>query len=116
MRTTSTSRCSPRRARSAWSCSSSRSALRSQPVPQAARWWRWSPDPWQQLGDTQSEQGDPAAAAASYRKAISKNRSDWMLWYDLSSVTEGRAADQALAEAKRLNPFFESDLEETGNA
>ena len=82
----------------------------------AAHWWRWSPEPWEQLGDTQAEQGDAAAAGASYRKAISKNSGDWMLWYDLSSVSVGPPADRALAEAKRLNPFFESDLEGTGNA
>ena len=28
----------------------------------AARWWRWSPDPWRQLGDVQSARGDDNAA------------------------------------------------------
>jgi len=82
----------------------------------AARWWRWSPDPWRQLGDTQAAQGDTAAARASYLKAISKNRRDWMLWYDLSAVSDGRAAEQALNEAARLNPYYRSNLEGAGSA
>jgi O-antigen ligase len=82
----------------------------------AARWWRWSPDPWRQLGDTQTAQGDVAAARGSYLKAISKSRRDWLLWYDLSSVSSGPAAQHALGEAARLNPYYRSDLEGTGNA
>jgi O-Antigen ligase len=76
----------------------------------AARWWRWSPQPWKQLGDTQAEQGDFAAAQRSYRKAISKSARDWLLWYELSTVTSGKASARALREASRLNPFYESDL------
>jgi hypothetical protein len=81
----------------------------------AARWWRWSPEPWRQLGETQAEQGDFAAAQRSYRKAISKDGRDWMLWYDLSSVTSGRASANALREVSRLNPFYESDLDGTND-
>ena len=80
----------------------------------AARWWRWSPDPWRQLGDAAAEQGDVAAAQRSYRKAISKSGQDWMLWYDLSTVTSGAESAHALAETSRLNPFYDSDLGEAG--
>ena len=79
----------------------------------AARWWRWSPDPWRQLGDVQSADGDEDAARESYRKAISKDRSDWALWYDLAGVSSGDEASRALAEARRLNRFASSDFEET---
>ena len=81
----------------------------------AASWWRWSPDPWRQLGDTQTAQGDFVAAQKSYRKAISKSRRDWLLWYDLSTVSDGPAAESALSEAARLNPYFRSDLEGTSD-
>ncbi len=81
----------------------------------AASWWRWSPDPWRLLGDTQSAQGDSAAASSSYRKAISKSRSDWLLWYDLSTVSSGPEAQRALAEAKRLNRYATTDFDEGGN-
>jgi O-Antigen ligase len=82
----------------------------------AARWWRWSPDPWRQLGDVQAEQGDETAARESYRKAISKDENDWKLWYDLYTFSSGTEAQQALAEARRLNRYASSDFEETGNA
>jgi O-antigen ligase len=81
----------------------------------AARWWRWSPDPWRQLGDVQSDQGDDDAARASYRRAISKDGKDWLLWYDLSTVSTGDEARSALAEARLLNRYARSDVEETGN-
>jgi tetratricopeptide (TPR) repeat protein len=77
----------------------------------AARWWRWSPDPWRQLGDIAAEQGDTAAARGYYRKAISKDDRDWTLWYDLSTVTTGRESSRALAEATRLNRFASTDFE-----
>jgi hypothetical protein len=78
----------------------------------AARWWRWSPDPWRQLGDIQAAQGDNAAARASYLKAISKSRGDWKLWYDLSTVSDGPEAQRALAETSRLNRYYNSDFVE----
>ena len=81
----------------------------------AARWWRWSPEPWKQLGETQAEQGDFAAARRSFRKAIAKDRRDWTVWYDLSTVTSGRASARALREVSRLNPLYKSDLEGASN-
>ena len=78
----------------------------------AARWWRWSPEPWQRLGEAQLGAGDTSSAAASFRKAVSKDRHDWLLWYQLASVTEGAESRQATAEAARLNRFYRSDLEE----
>jgi len=77
----------------------------------AGRWWRWSPDPWRQLGDVAVEQGDAAAASSYYRKAISKDDTDWKLWYDLSTVTSGAESSRALARAERLNRYASSDFE-----
>jgi hypothetical protein len=81
----------------------------------AARWWRWSPDPWRQLGDVQSASGEENDARESYRKAISKDGSDWALWYDLSTVSTGDESRRALAEARRLNRYASSDFGESGN-
>ena len=78
----------------------------------ASSWWRWSPEPWQRLGEAQLGAGDTSAATASFRKALSKDRNDWLLWYQLSSVTDGAEARQARAEATRLNPFYRSNLDE----
>ena len=78
----------------------------------ASRWWRWSPEPWQRLGEAQLGAGDTSAAAASFRKAVSKDRHDWLLWYELASVTNGAEARRASAEAARLNRFYRSNLDE----
>lgn len=78
----------------------------------ASRWWRWSPEPWQRLGEAQLGAGDTSSAAASFRKAVSKDRHDWLLWYQLASVTEGAEAQRATAEASRLNPFYRDDVAE----
>ena len=78
----------------------------------AAHWWSWSPEPWQRLGEAQLGAGETSSAAASFRKAVSKDRHDWLLWYQLASVTEGAEAQRAIAEAARLNPFYRDDVQE----
>jgi O-antigen ligase len=77
----------------------------------ATRWWRWSAQPWAQLGDVEAVRQDLAAARADYRKALSKNGSDWSLWYDLYTVSEGSDASRALANATRLNRYAQTDFE-----
>jgi hypothetical protein len=79
----------------------------------ATHWWRWSPDPWRLLGETEAAQGDLPAARESYRKAITKDGSDWKLWYDLSTVTDPPESQRALSEALRLNRYARSDFEGT---
>ena len=78
----------------------------------AARWWRWSPDSWRQLGDVAAEQDDSSTASGYYRKAISKDDRDWKLWYDLSTVTNGAESNRALAQARRLNRYASTDFED----
>jgi hypothetical protein len=80
----------------------------------AERWWPWSPEPWTRLGQAQLGAGEDAAATASFRKAVAKDRDDWELWYDLYGATEGAEAARALAQVRRLNPFYRSSLEEGG--
>jgi len=77
----------------------------------ASRWWRWSPDPWRMLGDIAVARGDSTAARGYYRKAISKDDTDWKLWYDLSTVSDGVESGHALAQAVRLNRYARSDFE-----
>ena len=91
-------------------------ATASYQAEKAADWWRWSPDPWTQLGDIAAAQGDADAAAGYYRKALAKDPHDWKLWYDLSTVATGAEARAALAHARRLNRYASSDVGEgTGN-
>ena len=71
----------------------------------AARWQPWSSRPWRLLGENQVQQGDFAAARASFGKAIAKDRQDWQLWLDLATAERGRAARRAaLDRAAALNP------------
>ena len=77
----------------------------------ASRWWPWSPEPWQRRGEAELGAGDTGSAAASFRKAVSKDRQDWLLWHELSTVTGGAEARRATAQAARLNRFYRSDLQ-----
>jgi hypothetical protein len=44
------------------------------------------------------------AARASFEKAISIDRGDWQLWFDLSRVTTGAARAHALEQVALLYP------------
>jgi hypothetical protein len=83
----------------------------------AASWLPWSTQPWQQLGEAQLGQGQSAAAQVSFRKAISKDKSDWNLWLDLARASTGKTQRAALVQATKLNPLspeiaaFRSDLD-----
>jgi tetratricopeptide (TPR) repeat protein len=65
----------------------------------------WSAEPWRRLGEAQGLAGDLAAARASFRKAITKDRRDWTLWFELADASRGAERQRALAEASRLNPL-----------
>ena len=63
------------------------------------------------LGDISVARGDSEAARGYYRKAIAKDDTDWKLWYDLSTVSDGAESSHALAQAVRLNRYARSDFE-----
>ncbi len=65
----------------------------------------WSSEPWRRLAEAQANLGDYAAARRSFHEAISKDRGDWTLWFELAVASEGRARERALAAASRLNPL-----------
>ena len=70
-----------------------------------ARFWMpWSPAPWAALGRAELAAGLPPEARRSFRKAISLDRGDWQLWYELASATSGTARRGALARATVLFP------------
>jgi hypothetical protein len=64
----------------------------------------WSSEPWRKLAEAQVGGGDLAAARASFRTAISKDRRDWTLWFELARASRGAERRRALAEASLLNP------------
>jgi O-antigen ligase len=71
----------------------------------AMGWMPWSSDPWQMVGEAQLARGRRAAARASFRKAISKDRRDWELWVDLALASPQPARRRAALVALRLNPL-----------
>jgi hypothetical protein len=70
----------------------------------ATKFAPWSAEPWRRLGEAQVLAGKPAAARASFRKAITKDGRDWTLWFELAETSSGGERRRALAEASRLNP------------
>jgi hypothetical protein len=70
----------------------------------AKSWMPWSPRPWAALGRAELGAGLAADARTSFRKAISIDRGDWQLWYDLATATSGRARRDALRQSTRLFP------------
>jgi hypothetical protein len=71
----------------------------------ARRWAPWSYRPWQLLGEAQLAAGDAAAARRSFRRALRDDRDDWSVWFELAQATRGAERRDALAEARRLNPY-----------
>ncbi len=71
----------------------------------AEDWAPWSSEPWQRLGEAQLSQGDLDGARASFREAIDKEPTDWLLWLRLAEASSGPAREAALREAERLNPL-----------
>jgi Flp pilus assembly protein TadD len=69
----------------------------------ATHWLPWSADAWRLLGEAQLARGEPQAAA-SFRRAVAKDRNDWENWFDLALATKGAAHREALARARYLNP------------
>lgn len=71
----------------------------------AERWAPWSSEPWQRLGEAQLGRGDAAGARESFRKAIDKEPSEWLLWFRLAEASSGAERAEALDRAQRLNPL-----------
>jgi O-antigen ligase len=70
----------------------------------AHRWMPWSPQPWSALGLAQLGAGLVPEARASFANAVSLDRGDWNLWYELARASSGRARSAALRHALMLFP------------
>jgi cytochrome c-type biogenesis protein CcmH/NrfG len=68
------------------------------------RWAPWSSRGWQQLGEAELAQRQPAAARRSRARAAEKDPHNWSIWLELATAETGAARRRALAEARRLNP------------
>jgi O-antigen ligase/polysaccharide polymerase Wzy-like membrane protein len=71
----------------------------------SARFWMpWSPAPWAALGRAELAAGLVRESRQSFRKAISLDRGDWQLWYELAGASTGPARRRALLRATALFP------------
>jgi O-antigen ligase/polysaccharide polymerase Wzy-like membrane protein/tetratricopeptide repeat protein len=64
----------------------------------------WSPKPWAALARAQLAAGLAPDARRSFRRAISMDRGDWHLWYELAGASTGPAHRRALRRAVALFP------------
>ena len=71
----------------------------------AKRWMPWSSEPWRLQGEAQYVQGNFAAARANFRKAISKDPNNWLLWADLATVGTHGTWRAPARRALELNPL-----------
>ncbi len=72
----------------------------------ASDWMPWSYDPAAWQGEAELRERHPAAAADSFRSALSKPHAGgvWRLWWDLSRATTGQQRMAALGRMVALNP------------
>jgi O-antigen ligase len=70
----------------------------------ASNWAPWSSDALARLGEAQLEQGRKTEAAASLRRAIAKDPTNWELWFDFYTATSGAEARAAFRRTYELNP------------
>ncbi len=70
----------------------------------ASDWAPWSSDALARIGEAQLELGRTDEAAASFRRAIAKDPTNWQLWFELYNATSGPAAREAFRRTYELNP------------
>jgi O-antigen ligase len=70
----------------------------------AHTWIPWSFEPWQLLGEARLAAGDLEGARASFQHALTLDRHNWSLWYELAEASSGERRARALARAAQLNP------------
>jgi tetratricopeptide (TPR) repeat protein len=70
----------------------------------AARFHRWSPEPWAALAEARLARGDVPRARAAFQEALELDSGDWRLWVRLARVSDGAERARALGRATELNP------------
>lgn len=65
----------------------------------------WSGAPAQVLGDAALAQGNAAQARADFRRSLASDSGNWAAWYGLAVASSGGQRRDALAHARRLDPF-----------
>jgi hypothetical protein len=70
----------------------------------AVRWMPWSSAGWEALAEAQLAEHQQSAGLRSLRRALARDRGNWVLWMDLVGATRGAPQRAALRQAFRLNP------------
>jgi O-antigen ligase len=71
----------------------------------AGRWAPWAALPRQLAGEAELALRRDPAARADLQDALALDPGSWIAWYDLATVTRGRAHANALRRARALNPL-----------
>jgi hypothetical protein len=79
----------------------------------AERWLPWSGEPWRLIGEADLARRRGVAARQALRKGLTREPGNWQLWFDLSAAETGRAAQEALNQARKLNPLS-PEIEQLG--
>lgn len=70
----------------------------------AAQWAPWSSDPWLFVGAVEGIHGYQTRSRVAYLRALERDRSSWLAWDAVRSVSRGAEMAQADREVRRLNP------------
>jgi hypothetical protein len=70
----------------------------------ATRLLPWASEPWLVIADVRARGGDAPGARDALRKAASRDRSDWHVWYRLAAASNGVERARAVRRVSLLNP------------
>jgi O-antigen ligase len=70
----------------------------------ATRLLPWASEPWLVIADLHARAGDAAGSRDALRNAVSRDRSDWLMWYRLAAASSGRERAAAVRRLALLNP------------
>jgi hypothetical protein len=65
----------------------------------------WASEPWLVIADVRGRAGDSAGAREALRRALARDRSDWLIWYRLAAVSSDGERFAAVRRMVLLNPL-----------
>jgi hypothetical protein len=72
---------------------------------QASRLAPWSSEPWLKLGEAELTAGLTPQANDAFRRAVARDRNNWVTWWDLARSSRGGERANALLHVSLLNPL-----------
>jgi hypothetical protein len=65
----------------------------------------WASEPWLVIADVRGRAGDPHGAREALRRALTHDRSDWLIWYRLAAASSDGERSAAVRRMVLLNPL-----------